>query len=96
MFEELVSVMSRRRSNDPAIPISIAIPRSLHVRLNELLSWQSSRSAWVCSAIKAKLHAHSVKSQTLASISNSQLLFELHMRQVVDEDTYTILKSKLE
>ena len=47
--------MSRRRSNDPAIPISIAIPRSLFTRLNELLSWKQSRSKWICDAIVKKL-----------------------------------------
>ena len=87
--------MSRRRSSDPAMPVSIAIPRSLFTRLNELLSWRSSRSKWVCDAIRAKLDAHSVRQQTLNDISNGQLLFELQMRQVIDEDTYTILKSNL-
>ena len=88
--------MSRRRSTDPAIPVSISIPRSLFTRLNELLSWRSSRSKWVCDAIKAKLDAYSLRHQTLNDISDSQLLFELHMRQVIDEDTYTILKPNAE
>ena len=87
--------MSRRRSPDPAIPVSIAIPRSLFTRLNELLSWQSSRSKWVCGAIKAKLDAHSLRRQTLEDISDGALLFELQMRGVIDKDTYTILKSNL-
>ena len=87
--------MSRRRSSDPAISVSIAIPRSLFTRLNELLSWRSSRSKWVCNAIRAKLDAHSIRQQTLNDISNGQLLFELQMRQVIDQDTYTILKSNL-
>ena len=47
--------MSRRRSSDPAIPVSIAIPRSLHTRMNELLAYKQSRSKWVCDAIKLKL-----------------------------------------
>ena len=87
--------MSRRRSSDPAIPVSIAIPRSLFTRLNELLSWRSSRSKWVCDAIRSKLDAHSVRHQTLSDMTNGALLFELHIRGCIDDDTYTILKSKM-
>lgn len=87
--------MSRRRSTDPAIPVSIAIPRSLFTRLNELLSWRSSRSKWVCDAIRAKLDAHSVRHQVLSDISDAILLQELLLRRAIDNDTYTILKSKL-
>lgn len=47
--------MSRRRSTDPAIPVSIAVPRSLHTRMNELLAYKQSRSKWICDAIENKL-----------------------------------------
>lgn len=87
--------MSRRRSSDPAIPVSIAIPRSLHTRLSELMSYKQSRSRWVCDAIKAKLDAHSIRHQTLSDMSNGALLFELYHRGCIDDDTYTILKSKM-
>ena len=87
--------MSRRRSTNPAIPVSIAVPRALHTRLNELLSYKQSRSRWVCDAIQAKLDAHSVRHQTLSDMSNGALLFELHIRGCIDDDTYTILKSKM-
>ena len=88
--------MSRRRSLDPAIPVSISIPRSLFTRLNELLSWRSSRSKWVCDAIKSKLAAHSAKSQTIDAMSNNELLFELFYRNAIDEDIYMMLKSKMQ
>ena len=88
--------MSRRRSSDPAIPVSIAIPRSLFTRLNELLSWHSSRSKWVCDAIKSKLNAVNVKSQTIDAMTNSELLFELFYRNAIDEDVYMMLKSKMQ
>lgn len=45
----------RRRSNDKVIPITIGLPTSLMMRLNQKLSYTQSRSLWVQGAIKAKL-----------------------------------------
>lgn len=47
--------MSRRRSADKAIPISIALPTSLAVRLDQVLSYKESRSEYIAEAIKKKL-----------------------------------------
>ena len=47
--------MSRRRSADKAIPISIALPGSLAVRLDQVLSYKQSRSEYIADAIKKKL-----------------------------------------
>ena len=47
--------MSRRRSPDKAIPISIALPTSLAVRLDQVLSYKQSRSEYIADAIKKKL-----------------------------------------
>lgn len=47
--------MSRRRSSDKAIPISIALPTSLAVRLDQVLSYKQSRSEFIADAIKKKL-----------------------------------------
>lgn len=47
--------MPRRRSNDKVIPISIGIPTSLEMRLNNKLDYTQSRSRWVQGAIKEKL-----------------------------------------
>ena len=47
--------MSRRRSLDKAIPISIALPTSLAVRLDQVLSYKQSRSEFIADAIKKKL-----------------------------------------
>ena len=47
--------MSRRRSADKAIPISIALPTSLAVRLEQVLSYKESRSEFIADAIKKKL-----------------------------------------
>jgi len=47
--------MSRRRSRDKAIPISIALPGSLAVRLDQVLSYKQSRSEYIADAINKKL-----------------------------------------
>jgi len=47
--------MSRRRSADKAIPISIALPRSIVARLDQVLAYKDSRSAFIGDAIKKKL-----------------------------------------
>ena len=47
--------MSRRRSSDKTIPISIALPSSLALRLDQVLSYKQSRSAFIADAIKKKL-----------------------------------------
>lgn len=87
--------MSRRRSLDPHHPITIALPRSLKTRLDELLSYKQSRSRWVCDAIKAKLDAHDDESQVISSLSDARLLVLLLNRSVIDYELFTLLKSKL-
>lgn len=80
--------MSRRRSTDPAIPVSIAIPRSLHTRLNEILAYKSSRSAWVVDAIKLKLNEQSA----LDSIDVNDILLHLYDR-LPRKDHYRTLRT---
>lgn len=87
--------MSRRRSTDPMIPVSISMPRSLFTRLNELLSWRSSRSKWVCSAIQAKIDAHEDESQIIQSISNKRLLTICFNRGIFGYPTYLSLTEEL-
>ena len=87
--------MSRRRSLDPHHPITIALPRSLKTRLDELLSYKQSRSKWVCNAIKAKLDAHENESQVISSLSDVRLLVLLFNRGIIEYDMFTLLKSKL-
>ena len=88
-------MMSRRRSNDPAIPVSIAIPRSLHTRMNELMSYKQSRSKWVCNAIQAKIDAHNDESQVIESISNKRLLVLCFNRGLIDYPVFVALTSEL-
>lgn len=87
--------MSRRRSNDPSIPVSIAIPRSLHTRLNELLAYKQSRSGWVCSAIRAKLDAYDDESQVIDGISDKRLLVLCFNRGLIDYPMFIALTADL-
>ena len=87
--------MSRRRSTDPAIPVSIAIPRSLHTRMNELLAYKQSRSKWVCQAIEAKLDAHEDAHQVISSLSSHRLAALLFNRNVINWELYDRIKSNL-
>ena len=47
--------MSRRRSSNPTKAISITLPNALLVRLDNYLSYESSRSAYIADALKKKL-----------------------------------------
>ena len=87
--------MSRRRSLDPHHPITIALPRSLKTRLDELLSYKQSRSRWVCDAIRAKLDAHDDEHQVISSLSTNRLLGLLFNRVIIDYEMFTLLRSKL-
>jgi len=48
--------MSRPRSSDPAKPLTFSMPTSLHTRLNNHISFEMSRSAWIANAIESKLN----------------------------------------
>jgi len=48
--------MSRRRSADPTKAISITLPESLLRRLDNYLSYTSSRSAYIADALEKKLN----------------------------------------
>jgi len=73
--------MSRPRSTDPSVALSIAVPQSLKTRLDQELSYKQSRSKWVCKAIKAKLN--DAKAFNLMEIDSARLAFELKMREVI-------------
>ena len=52
----VVIALSRKRSSDPAKPCTFSMPSSLHTRLNNHLSFEMSRSAWITTAIESKLN----------------------------------------
>jgi len=92
--------LSRPRSKDPSVALSIAIPQSLKTRLDKLLDYKQSRSLWVCGAIKAKL-AHLKEQKELekkfdyTSIPTSQLLGMLHARNIITTELLTSLMMRV-
>jgi metal-responsive CopG/Arc/MetJ family transcriptional regulator len=84
--------MSRPRSADPSVALSIAVPQSLKTRLDQVLSYKQSRSKWVCHAINEKLN----QEFDYTSIPTNQLLGMLHARNVVDYELFTLLKTRVE
>ena len=83
--------MSRRRSTDPSVPLSIAVPQSLKTRLDQELSYKQSRSKWVCHAIKEKLS----QEFDYDSISDVQLIGMLHARNIIEDEMVTLLKMRV-
>ena len=83
--------MSRPRSTDPSVALSIAVPQSLKTRLDQELSYKQSRSKWVCHAIKEKLE----QEFDVSSIPTQQLLGMLHYRNVIDTDLLTSLRMRV-
>jgi len=83
--------MSRPRSTDPSVPLSIAVPQSLKTRLDQELSYKQSRSRWICHAIIEKLN----QEFDYTSIPTNQLLGMLHARNIIDYEMFTLLKKRV-
>ena len=79
--------MPRPRSRDKVVPVSIGIPVSLMLRLDNELDWKQSRSRWVKSAILGKLD----DDFDYTSIPSKQLCSMLYNRGVIDYDMFTLL-----
>lgn len=88
----LVHIMPRPRSRDKVVPVSIGIPVSLMMRLDNELDWNHSRSKWVKSAIISKLD----DDFDYDSIPSKRLLVMLYNRGCIDWDTWIILKKQVE
>ena len=84
--------MSRPRSTDPSVALSIAVPQSLKTRLDQELSYKQSRSKWVCHAINEKLN----QEFDLTSFPTSQLIGMLHARNIITTDLLTSLLMRVE
>tara|TARA_Y100001937_G_scaffold20585_1_gene28721 strand:- start:248 stop:532 length:285 start_codon:yes stop_codon:yes gene_type:complete len=87
--------MSRRRSTDKHQPLTISVPASMMARLDQLLSYQQSRSKWVQAAIKSKLDGYTHKTQIIDDMSNKDLLQLLTNRGVIDYELFLAIKSKM-
>ena len=70
--------MSRPRSADPGVPITISIPNSLKMRLDKELSWKQSRSKWVTAAIRAKFL--DMAAFDMGDVTNTRLIHVFHAR----------------
>ena len=84
--------MSRPRSTDPSVALSIAVPQSLKTRLDQELSYKQSRSRWVCHAIKEKLN----QEFDYDSLSTRYLIRELQMRNIISTALLTSLMMRVE
>jgi len=84
--------MSRPRSTDPSVALSIAVPQSLKTRLDQELSYKQSRSKWVCHAIKEKLE----QEFDYDSLSTRFLIRELQMRKIISTELLTSLMMRVE
>ncbi len=82
----------RPRSRDKVVPISIGIPVSLMMRLDNEISYRQSRSLWVKSAIIQKLD----ESFDYDSIPSVQLIAMLLNREIIDYEMAMLLRTKLD
>ncbi|GAG60075.1 unnamed protein product [marine sediment metagenome] len=82
----------RPRSRDKVVPVSIGIPVSLMMRLDNELDWRQSRSKWVKSAILQKLD----EQFDWTAVSSKRLLAILLNRSVIDYDRFKLLCQQVE
>tara|TARA_R110000823_G_C15912097_1_gene497832 strand:+ start:1288 stop:1551 length:264 start_codon:yes stop_codon:yes gene_type:complete len=85
--------MSRKRSIDKSIPISVALPGSLVKRLDQELDYTSSRSKYVAKAIQNRLDE--VASSAIDDASSRKLMAALHARSDITQNLKTILETIL-
>jgi metal-responsive CopG/Arc/MetJ family transcriptional regulator len=81
--------MSRKRSTDKSIPISVTLPGSLIKRLDQELSYQASRSKYVSKAIENRLNE--MQSSAVSEASTRQLMAALRARPDISKQLFTIL-----
>ena len=83
--------MSRKRSIDKSIPISVALPGSLVKRLDQELSYQSSRSKYVADAIENRLKQ--MENSSVSEASTRQLMAALMARKDITNQLRLILET---
>jgi len=96
MFEELVSLMKKIGRPRKAVTkknISVNLPSHIVDQINDKLSWQSSRSTWIESAVRTKL------GEAMADISEYPLLtllWEAKNREDCDPNVRFVIQSYLD
>ena len=83
--------MSRKRSIDKSIPISVALPSSLVRRLDQELDYTSSRSKYVGDAIQNRLDQ--MQSSAVSEASTRQLMAALMARKDITNQLRLILET---
>ena len=83
--------MSRKRSIDKSIPISVALPGSLVKRLDQELSYQASRSKYVANAIENRLKQ--MENSSVSEASTRQLMAALMARKDITNQLKLILET---
>ena len=83
--------MSRKRSIDKSIPISVTLPGSLVKRLDQELSYQASRSKYVSKAIENRLNE--LSSSAVSEASTRQLMAALMARKDITNQLRLILET---
>jgi len=83
--------MSRKRSIDKSIPISVALPSSLVRRLDQELSYTSSRSKYVANAIENRLKQ--MENSSVSEASTRQLMAALMARKDITNQLRLILET---
>ena len=83
--------MSRKRSIDKSIPISVALPGSLVKRLDQELSYQASRSKYVSKAIENRLNE--MENSAVSEASTRQLMAALMARKDITNQLRLILET---
>jgi len=86
--------MSRPRSNDKNVPISVSIPLSMLQELNFKLSYNQSRSKWIQTAIKNRLNETS--SDAITEKSTFILMAVLKERNDIDPLLKIMLQKKVD
>jgi metal-responsive CopG/Arc/MetJ family transcriptional regulator len=83
--------MSRKRSIDKSIPISVALPSSLVRRLDQELDYTSSRSKYVAKAIENRLNQ--IEASAVSERSTRQLMAALMARKDITNQLRLILET---
>ena len=86
--------ITMRRSVNPTRKISITIPQSVFDHLNQLLSYDQSRSGYISAAIVEKMHR--TQGIHMDQISTSDLLEALEYRFAKDSAEDVLIQSLLQ
>ena len=88
-----VVTMGRRRVKEKHIPMSLSMPYALIQRVDNQLSYTSSRSKWVQEAIKSKLESQERGMDDLENVRTTTLFAELLMRLDKESNAYKFAKA---